>query len=110
MFGAGLDHLLAVFLGDSTHHCGKDGCRSARLRRRSASVTDPRQQWIQQDQPRAFEADIPAIEDSSVCDSTTGAGGVNPPPGALFYPSTRLRISTGLPRQNFARAVRARPV
>jgi len=26
--GAGLDHLLAVFLGDSTHHCGKDGCRS----------------------------------------------------------------------------------
>ncbi len=34
----------------------------------------------------AFEADIPAIEDSSVCDSTTGAGCVNPPPGASFYP------------------------
>jgi hypothetical protein len=34
----------------------------------------------------AFEADIPAIEDSSVCDVNTGKGCVNPPPGALFYP------------------------
>ena len=34
----------------------------------------------------AFEADIPAIEDSSVCDVLTGAGCVNPPPGAIFYP------------------------
>ena len=34
----------------------------------------------------AFEADIPAIEDASVCDTLTGAGCVNPPPGALFYP------------------------
>ena len=34
----------------------------------------------------AFEADIPAIEDSSVCNTGTGAGCVNPPPGALFYP------------------------
>ncbi|MGB7849052.1 MAG: hypothetical protein WBL63_25800 [Candidatus Acidiferrum sp.] len=34
----------------------------------------------------AFEADIPAIEDSSVCDALTGKGCVNPPPGALFYP------------------------
>ena len=34
----------------------------------------------------AFEADIAAIEDSSVCDVLTGNGCVNPPPGALFYP------------------------
>jgi len=34
----------------------------------------------------AFEADIPAIEDSSVCSVLTGAGCTNPPPGALFYP------------------------
>ena len=34
----------------------------------------------------AFEADLPAIEDSSVCDVNTGNGCVNPPPGALFYP------------------------
>jgi hypothetical protein len=34
----------------------------------------------------AFEADLPAIEDSTVCDVLTGNGCVNPPPGALFYP------------------------
>ena len=34
----------------------------------------------------AFEADLPAIEDSSVCDVLTGKGCANPPPGALFYP------------------------
>ena len=34
----------------------------------------------------AFEADLAAIEDSSVCNNLTGAGCVNPPPGALFYP------------------------
>jgi hypothetical protein len=33
----------------------------------------------------AFEADMPAIE-GSLCDRVTGAGCVNPPPGALFYP------------------------
>lgn len=33
----------------------------------------------------AFEADIPAI-DGPLCNTTTGAGCVNPPPGALFYP------------------------
>ncbi|MBV9340967.1 MAG: hypothetical protein JO159_08775 [Acidobacteria bacterium] len=33
----------------------------------------------------AFEADIPAIE-GSTCNRATGAGCVNPPPGALFYP------------------------
>jgi hypothetical protein len=32
----------------------------------------------------AFEADMPAIEAS--CDGLTGAGCVNPPPGANFYP------------------------
>jgi hypothetical protein len=37
-----------------------------------------------------FEADLPAIESS--CNTVTGAGCVNPPPGAQFYPfySTRL--------------------
>jgi hypothetical protein len=34
----------------------------------------------------AFEADLAAIEDSSVCNNLTGVGCVNPPPGALFYP------------------------
>ena len=34
----------------------------------------------------AFEGDIPAIEDSSVCDVLTGKGCTNPPPGAVFYP------------------------
>ena len=34
----------------------------------------------------AFEADISAIEDSSVCDVLTGTGCTNPPPGAIFYP------------------------
>jgi hypothetical protein len=32
----------------------------------------------------AFEADLPAIE--STCNRVTGAGCVNPPPGAAFYP------------------------
>ena len=32
----------------------------------------------------AFEADLPRIE--STCNRSTGAGCVNPPPGALFYP------------------------
>jgi hypothetical protein len=37
----------------------------------------------------AFEADLPRIEAADfggVCDRTTGAGCVNPPPGAGFYP------------------------
>jgi len=34
----------------------------------------------------AFEGDIPAIEDSSVCDMLTGKGCTNPPPGAVFSP------------------------
>lgn len=34
----------------------------------------------------AFEADIPAVEAATTCNPATGAGCVNPPPGALFYP------------------------
>jgi hypothetical protein len=34
----------------------------------------------------AFEADMPAIESGGSCDTVTGAGCTNPPPGALFYP------------------------
>ena len=39
----------------------------------------------------SFETDLPAIEFQTGCDTTTGAGCVNPPPGANFYPiySTR---------------------
>jgi len=46
----------------------------------------------------AFEADIPAIEDSSVCDVLTGKGCTNPPPGAVFYPiysTTQCRDNAG---------------
>jgi hypothetical protein len=43
----------------------------------------------------AFEADLPAIELS--CDTNTGVGCVNPPPGASFYPiySTRGTSACG---------------
>jgi hypothetical protein len=34
----------------------------------------------------AFEADLPAIEFATGCDTETGVGCVNPPPGAEFYP------------------------
>ena len=34
----------------------------------------------------AFEADMPVIEPSNTCDTKTGMGCVNPPPGAAFYP------------------------
>jgi hypothetical protein len=39
----------------------------------------------------AFEADLPAIEFATGCDTSTGDGCVNPPPGANLYPiySTR---------------------
>jgi hypothetical protein len=37
-----------------------------------------------------FEADMPAVESS--CDTTTGAGCTNPPPGAEFYPFYSTRI------------------
>jgi hypothetical protein len=41
----------------------------------------------------AFEADLPRIE--STCNRTTGAGCVNPPPGAQFYPFYSTRIDSG---------------
>ena len=34
----------------------------------------------------AFEADLPAIEFATGCDTLTGSGCTNPPPGAAFYP------------------------
>lgn len=34
----------------------------------------------------AFEADMPAIEPSSTCNTSTGAGCTNPPAGVKFYP------------------------
>jgi hypothetical protein len=40
-----------------------------------------------------FEADLPAIEPS--CDTHTGAGCVNPPPGAEFYPFYSTRNDHG---------------
>ncbi len=40
----------------------------------------------------AFEADLPAIEFATGCDTSTGSGCVNPPPGAAFYP---LYTTTG---------------
>src|SRR5450631_1258576 len=49
----------------------------------------------------AFEADLPRIEDPSVssnnnCNRTTGAGCVNPPIGASFYPIFTTRDGDGL--------------
>jgi len=41
----------------------------------------------------AFEADLPAIESS--CNSETGAGCFNPPPGSKFYPFFSNRLSEG---------------
>jgi hypothetical protein len=45
----------------------------------------------------AFEADLPAIEFATGCNTDTGVGCVNPPPGASFYPiySTRGTSSCG---------------
>jgi len=40
-----------------------------------------------------FEADLPAIEET--CDTVTGAGCVNPPPGAAFYPFYSTRLDGG---------------
>jgi len=42
----------------------------------------------------AFEADIPAVEGSS-CNVLTGAGCVNPPPGAIFYPIYTTTSTSG---------------
>ena len=41
----------------------------------------------------AFEADLPRIE--STCNRLTGAGCVNPPPGAAFYPFFSTRVDNG---------------
>jgi hypothetical protein len=41
----------------------------------------------------AFETDLPRIE--STCDNTTGAGCVNPPPGAAFYPFYSTTVANG---------------
>jgi hypothetical protein len=41
----------------------------------------------------AFEADLPRIE--STCNRTTGAGCVNPPPGAQFYPFFSTSVDQG---------------
>jgi len=41
----------------------------------------------------AFEADLPRIE--STCNRNTGAGCVNPPPGAEFYPFYSTRVDSG---------------
>jgi hypothetical protein len=44
----------------------------------------------------AFEADLPAIEPS--CNTVTGAGCVNPPPGSQFYPFfSNRRLGDGEP-------------
>jgi hypothetical protein len=43
----------------------------------------------------AFEADLPAIEFLVGCDTTTGVGCVNPPPGSNFYPLYSTRGSNG---------------
>jgi hypothetical protein len=43
----------------------------------------------------AFEADLPAIEQSVGCDRSTGAGCTNPPPGANFYPFFTTGASNG---------------
>jgi hypothetical protein len=51
----------------------------------------------------AFEADLPAIEPT--CDTTTGAGCVNPPPGSQFYPffsNRRVHGSRGAPVDVFS--------
>jgi hypothetical protein len=41
----------------------------------------------------AFETDLPRIESS--CNRTTGAGCVNPPPGAAFYPFYSTTVANG---------------
>jgi hypothetical protein len=43
----------------------------------------------------AFEADLPAIEFAVGCDTQTGEGCVNPPPGANFYPIYSTTVQNG---------------
>ena len=47
----------------------------------------------------AFEADLPRIEAADlggICNRTTGANCVNPPPGANFYPIYSTRNNSGV--------------
>jgi hypothetical protein len=51
----------------------------------------------------AFEADLPRIEAADfggICNRTTGANCVNPPPGSNFYPIYSTGTSTGNPSAN----------
>jgi hypothetical protein len=59
--------------------------RFTNLKFKSAEGEDEDKGRLQNFSRVAFEADIPAIEDS-VCHRLTGVGCTNPPPGALFYP------------------------
>lgn len=73
-----------------------DTTSDARLHAGSFVFTSPRTGGRNYDRV-AFEADLPAIEFATGCDTSTGAGCVNPPPGASFYPiySTRGTSSCG---------------
>jgi hypothetical protein len=57
----------------------------AQLHAQSFTFTSPLSNGRNYDR-LAFEADLPAIEFFTGCDTSTGAGCVNPPPGASFYP------------------------
>ncbi len=46
-------------------------------------------------QRTAFETDLPAVEFATGCDTTTGKGCTNPPPGAEFYPLYSTRATAG---------------
>jgi hypothetical protein len=63
------------------------------------TFTSPRFNGGQRYSQMAFEADLPRIEDPSFspnnnCDRSTGAGCVNPPNGATFYPIFTTTRST----------------
>jgi hypothetical protein len=62
-----------------------DDTRDQQLHAQSFLVTSPLTGGRNYDR-LAFEADLPAIEFATGCDTTTGTGCVNPPPGAQFYP------------------------
>jgi hypothetical protein len=62
-----------------------DTTRDQQLHAQSFLITSP-QSGGRNYERMAFEADLPAIEFATGCDTTTGAGCVNPPPGAQFYP------------------------
>jgi len=74
-----------VWPGSSTP--GED----ARLHPRSVLFSSPTFNGFQRYHRVAFEADLPRIE--ATCNRTTGAGCVNPPAGAQFYPLFTTRDS-----------------